>query len=357
MTTERIPGIPPVNLRDAPGVRYLRDVRLEVTTMPLPPPEPTPPYFNAVRRLLVAQGEIPGDPTTVDAPLPLGFTAVFQNLRIAFDIPNSADSTESPVKIEVYNVSHTTAQRVIPTTTERTVLRLWAGYSNTPNLVFVGQALKGSISIERPNSVLKFQAEHIDDLKRIPFIVSYEETNPPRPRRRIVEYIVDRTGLIIDSVSLRRIPTDAVVKTFVSEGTSADALTALLDPIDISWFVHNGVFGVMSKRRFDVYDSEIVIISQETGMINVPTPTEDGVDVQLLLTPTFVPGQSVQINTRLLSDAIPQDKVYRVVNVAHQGDNWTDRMVTTLKLEDPDKINRSPQQNSALITDALTETG
>ena len=142
MTTESISGGTPTLLRDTAGERYRRNVRLEVATIPKPPPSLTPDesYFSAVRRLLIARGELEGEENPSISADDSEFNATFADLRISFNIPNVADSSESPVIIEVYNVSGRTAQRIIPVSNKRTLLRLWAGYRNKPNLLFVGQA-------------------------------------------------------------------------------------------------------------------------------------------------------------------------------------------------------------------------
>ena len=195
-------------------------------------------------------------------------------------------------------------------------------------------------------------------MKRIPFIASYEATNPPRTRRSIAGHIVSGTALLFQENALDRIPADATVGNFVSEGTRGDAMTALLEPIGLKWFIHNGFLGIISKRDFDVYDSHVVEISQETGMIDVPDITDDGIEVDVLLTSLFIPGQSVRVNTRLLSTTIPNDKLFRIAKVMHQGDNWTDKMITRLTLEDPEKVATNAQldDSSRIALETVQQT-
>ena len=360
MTTQQISGITPPLERDKPGTRYLRDVRVELIITETVT-QPTETNSGELRQYLLSKFPEDTD-TTTRVTYERESRTTYKDLHIQFDVPSNADNKEDAVSVSIYNVSRQKALRFFPTSERRIIMRVWAGYNNNPNIIFTGNVTKTSIAVERPNSVLQLQASQLDVLRTTPYAISYLPV-PSRQRnilvRNIIEYANEshRIGLEMHtSVELRiqgstTNPDDRSVIGFVHEGTCADALTRLLDPIGMNWFVHNGVFNVISKRNFDRFDTDPIIISERSGMIDTPKITEDGLDVQMLLTPTFIPGQNVVVHSRILSDIVPENKPFRIAKVSHRGNNWTGNMVTELSLQDFDKIGNTTDLATALPTD------
>ena len=360
MTTQQISGITPPLERDSAGVRYLRDVRVELNISETITQSLTPEPSDFTQYILsrVPDASDTTDITTSD----ISRRTIFRELYIEFDIPANADDKADAVTVNIYNVSLQKAANFFPTTERRITMRIWAGYNNNPNIIFTGTVNKASITVERPNSVLRFQASQLDALRNTSYNVSYPPASvaPPRFRSRLVEEII-KNAREFSNIDLQINPTafdridraseNRTVSGFTHEGMCADALTILLDPIDMNWFVHNGVFNVISKRNFDRFDTDPIIISERSGMIDTPRLTENGLDVRMLLTPTFIPGQNVVVHSRYISDIVPENKPFRIAKVSHRGNNWTGDMVTELSLQDFDKIGNTTDLATALPTD------
>lgn len=83
------------------------------------------------------------------------------------------------------------------------------------------------------------------------------------------------------------------------------------------WSSQNGVMEIIPS---DGYIGGIVLITPETGMIDVPAITDNGVKVSALLNPEIRPGRRVQIESDVLS-MNAEGGVYRVSQCVFSGTN------------------------------------
>ena len=83
------------------------------------------------------------------------------------------------------------------------------------------------------------------------------------------------------------------------------------------WSVQNGVMEVIPS---DGYIGGIVLITPETGMIDTPTITDNGVKVSCLLNPEIRPNRRVRIESGVL-EMNAEGGEYRVSQCAFTGDN------------------------------------
>lgn len=83
------------------------------------------------------------------------------------------------------------------------------------------------------------------------------------------------------------------------------------------WSVQNGVMEIIPG---DGYIGGVVPISAETGMIEVPTITDNGVKVRTLLNPEIRPNRRVKVSSSII-EMSAQDGIYRVSQATYSGDN------------------------------------
>lgn len=83
------------------------------------------------------------------------------------------------------------------------------------------------------------------------------------------------------------------------------------------WSVQNGVMEVIPS---DGYIGGIVLITPETGMIDTPTITDNGVKVSCLLNPEIRPNRRVRIESGVL-EMNAEGGEYRVSQATFSGDN------------------------------------
>lgn len=83
------------------------------------------------------------------------------------------------------------------------------------------------------------------------------------------------------------------------------------------WSVQNGVMEIIPG---DGYVGQIALISPETGMIDTPTITDNGMRVSALLNPDIRPGHRVKVQSSVV-EMNAQDGIYRVTECGFRGDN------------------------------------
>lgn len=83
------------------------------------------------------------------------------------------------------------------------------------------------------------------------------------------------------------------------------------------WNVQNGVMEVIPS---DGYVGGMVILSQDTGLVGVPTITDNGVRAKALLNPEIRPNRRVQIKSKIL-EMNGEGGVYRVSQANFTGNN------------------------------------
>lgn len=83
------------------------------------------------------------------------------------------------------------------------------------------------------------------------------------------------------------------------------------------WSIQNGTFELIPS---DGYIGDIVLLSAQTGLIDTPTITDNGVKASALLNPEIRPNRRVQIQSEVL-EMNAEGGMYRVSQVAFSGDN------------------------------------
>lgn len=83
------------------------------------------------------------------------------------------------------------------------------------------------------------------------------------------------------------------------------------------WSIQNGT---MELFPGDGHLPGVVVLNEKTGLIDVPTVTDNGVRAKALLNPEIRPGRTVKIESQVL-EMNGEDSLFRVSEVNYQGDN------------------------------------
>ena len=80
-------------------------------------------------------------------------------------------------------------------------------------------------------------------------------------------------------------------------------------------------------------DAEVLVLSEETGLIGTPTRTETGLEAKVQLTPLIAPNSIIRIRARQVEGlgdtaAVLGEQLYRVINVKFRGDSWEGDFMT-----------------------------
>ena len=244
----------------------------------------------------------------------------FENLMIRFSLRREASATPAEGSIDIFNLGAASEQRVRERGEE---IRLEAGYGGSFAVIFSGDVRR----VER----------HREDLDRITrihvgghvarqvvsiFMRSYEGDVAVRT---IVADAVAAMGF--ESGPLDAIPVVAVETDFRWNGPTGPLLSKLLSPWGVQWFEEDGVVRFTAQGASGDDRLRGVLISEGTGMIGTPTVTDEGLRVETQLDARLRLDTRFRVESVVLTD----DRVYKVVQVVHRGDNREGQFSTSVE--------------------------
>jgi hypothetical protein len=251
----------------------------------------------------------------IESKLSLGGQGQF---RIAFQVEKTISSAPNAAKINIYNLSKASRDKIKK---EYNKITLEAGYQGV-----VGST--GSrASIYTGNIRDVFHEREASDI-----ITSIECGDGDKGIRK---------GVISETAPANTKPAD-LVKTIAGkmEGVqlgdikALDALPAFkrpvvmcgacVDQLNIISRTH-GVYltvqdGKLEAIKGDGALEDVTIISKETGMLGVPTVTDDGIGVSVLLNPDLKIGRRIRVKSQTL-EMNEEESEYRISGLAHSGDS------------------------------------
>ena len=115
---------------------------------------------------------------------------------------------------------------------------------------------------------------------------------------------------------LESIPVSAVRNDYAHSGQTSQALTALLEPLGLSWWEDDGLIRVAEQRGEPQPDLPILLVSAETGMIGSPTPTDEGAEITMFFDPRVVRGTQLVLRSAELGGS------WKVIAYEHTLENW-----------------------------------
>ena len=123
----------------------------------------------------------------------------------------------------------------------------------------------------------------------------------------------------IDVPNQRKLPRGRVLN-----GNSRDILTKIARNNKADWSIQDGSLIFLPKDK--VLSDDAVLISQDTGMINAPEQTDEGLELTCLLNPALQIGGLVKVESIIEYF----NGEYKIVKLAHSGDgiggDWHSKM-------------------------------
>lgn len=260
------------------------------------------------------------------------------SLYIRFRIKREATSTPAEGEVDIYNLNESNETRI----RERAVrVVLEAGYQDKLDCIFDGAVRR----VERHRSNLdRVTRIHVGGKtaregaeRRSIFMRTYQGTVSIRD---IIRDAVNHMGLELGPLDL--IPEDADEHDFTYNGSTQLMMTERLRPLGIEWYEENGVIRFSRYRMTQDDRPEGITISEHSGMIGVPTVTDDGIRVSTLLDARIQLDTRIQIESTVLQQAASGDAIneraaeldggfWKVVELEHRGDNREGEYMTTME--------------------------
>lgn len=220
-----------------------------------------------------------------------GQVRTIKQLRINFDITKSILSFPNLAKIIIHNANSATLAALQKRFTR---VRLLAGYTGNIRLLFKGEIR--NVFQEKNNTdtqTVIYAGDGEKDWQNATFNKTFSESISVQT---VVNDILKTfKGLDIGTISgLPDIPDKLLGQTL--SGSSKDILDTYATEYGFDWNIQDGEV-IVNPSSAPLKNTEAVLITAQTGMINSPTITEIGADVTTLLNPLLLPNKAFKIES------------------------------------------------------------
>lgn len=244
-----------------------------------------------------------------------------QQLKIAFDIVKDISSSANTADIEIWNLSESHRNSVGKELDEIT---LEAGYMPPQGGGNVGILFKGAIrdvEHKRQGSDIVTRISCGDGDKAI----RKAKLSKSYPKGTPVKDVVEDLYKELEKEGVKRgewkFPDD-MKQEFKRPYATCTRCYRELDTIGrghgFYWNLQNQTMEIIPA---DGYVGQVVVIAPETGMIDTPAITDNGVRVSCLLNSEIRPNRRVQVRSSII-DMNADSGMYRVSQATYRGDNF-----------------------------------
>lgn len=211
-------------------------------------------------------------------------------MHIKFSVQQSDVESPNNALIQIFNLSDTTTQQIEK---EFTRVTLQAGYQQGAfGIIFDGtikQVRRGRL--DNMNTFIYIYAADADIGLNFG-VVARALSAGATPQQQAQSY-ADAMNLPLDYQQYG-VGDVSLIRGKVQYGMSRDGLRNLTRSTNTSWTVQNGKIVIIPLTGY--LPGEAVVINFKSGMIGLPTQTEEGIEVTTLLNPNFKIGTQVHID-------------------------------------------------------------
>jgi hypothetical protein len=242
-----------------------------------------------------------------------------KQMKIEFSIAKTTSSTQNTGNIKIWNLSEAHRNAIGK---ELDDITLEAGYldENNVGVIFKGQMRDVEHSRDDANIITEISCGDGDKaLRKATTAKTYKKGAKVKDVVEDIYKDLKKEGITKGEF---KFPDDMNNKTFKRPYTTCGSCKREADTLGrghgFYWSIQNGTMEVIPS---DGYIGTVVVISKETGMVGVPTVTDNGVKVKALLNPEIRPNRRVKIISEVL-EMNAKDSEYRVSGCTFSGDNW-----------------------------------
>lgn len=245
-------------------------------------------------------------------------TLSIEQLRVAFEIDKTINEKPNPAKIQVWNLNRDHINQLLSQDYKKVALSV--GYGELRQ-IYAGDITKTRIQREGLNFVLTLECS--DGHQAYTQSRAKTTLKAGATDKQIVEELQKTMPKVqsgaIDVPNQRKLPRGRVLN-----GNSRDILTKIARNNKADWSIQDGSLIFLPKDK--VLSDDAVLISQDTGMINAPEQTDEGLELTCLLNPALQIGGLVKVESIIEYF----NGEYKIVKLAHSGDgiggDWRSKM-------------------------------
>lgn len=234
----------------------------------------------------------------------------YTGLRVTFDIEKTSDPNPNKAKIEVYNLSAQSRQIF----QKGFQIRVDAGYQNNIETLYIGDIVKVTSKRTDTSIVTTFECGDSErQLINAHFDRSY---GAGTTNVAVLQDLANALGVSVGSVlGLPKV----VYNTGISfTGSVKRAIERLTKGLGLEFSVQNGVLQIIPQTAHN--GEEAIILSQDSGLIGVPSQGDGFVQFSCLLNPRLKPTTPIQITSQTINGFFKVRKT-KIEGDTH-GDKW-----------------------------------
>lgn len=250
--------------------------------------------------------------------------------RIAFSCDKTVDSSPNAAKINLYNLSKESRSKI---KSEYDKITLEAGYQGavgqTGNraIIFTGNLRDVSHEREQADIITRLECGDGDSGIRKGVVAETLPANT-KPADAVKKLVEKMPGVELGNIkALESLP--ALPRPLVLCGSCIDYLNEISRTHKVYLTVQDGKLDAIQG---DGAIEQITVIAPETGMLGVPTITDNGIEVSCLLNPALKIGRIIEVKSETL-DMNGADSRYRISALSHSGDSLQGEFKTTISGE------------------------
>lgn len=241
-------------------------------------------------------------------------------LKIAFNISKGVSSSANTAEIEIYNLTESHRNSIGREFDEVT---LEAGYlppsgGGNVGIIFRGQIRDVEHTRDGPNIVTRISCGDGDRaLRKATMAKSYPKGTPVKTVLEDAYTELEKYGVTRGEWKLPDGMEPNFKRPYYACGSCSRQLDTLGRGHGFYWSLQNQTMEIIPG---DGFVGGLVLITPQSGMIGVPTITDNGVKVSALLNPAIRPNRRVKVESQVL-EMNAANGVYRVSQCDYSGDN------------------------------------
>ncbi|SPY33211.1 hypothetical protein K7G92_000654 [Pasteurella canis] len=235
-------------------------------------------------------------------------TLIIEQLRVSFEIDKTINEKPNPAKISIWNLNRTHINQALSQSFVK--IALFVGYHEL-RMIYSGDINK--IKVRRDGLDFILDIECSDGFKaytesRVSSTLK-KGTTDEQIIKEIQKTMPQVNESAVDIPNKRQLPRGRVMN-----GDSREVLNRIARNNNADWSIQDGNLVFLPKDK--VLNDDIVLLSQETGMLGMPEQTDDGLELSCLLNPALQIGGLVNVKSILEYF----NGEYKIVKLSHSGD-------------------------------------
>lgn len=234
---------------------------------------------------------------------------LIKDLRIRFSISKTSESNPNMASIEVFNLSASNRKRLETLGTRpRVVLKV--GYVELePTVVFIGDIIHSYTVKNGADFITTIRSGDADYEIQNSFIdKSYQSGTE---LRTIVNDLSTAMGVTIGEI--KDIGNEQFANGGAISGKVKDVLDNLAKRLGLGWNIQDGELHIKDKNSID--ETQAVLVSPSTGLINSPIRQMFSTEFTSLLNPAIKPNKTIYLESKVIEPGF-----MRVRRVTYTGD-------------------------------------